>query len=91
MRARIVSVVLVVVLAAAAFGAYETLRPKDDTYTVTAEIAQAPNLFSGGRVMVRGVEVGKVTRVTPSPTGVTLTMAIQDGIKVPAQAHLSVV
>lgn len=91
MRARIASAVLLAAIVAAGIGAYVALKPVHDTYTVTAEIAQAPNLFSGGRVMVRGVEVGKITDVQPSPTGVKLTMSIEGDVKVPADARLAVV
>ncbi|MDQ3877450.1 MAG: MCE family protein [Actinomycetota bacterium] len=91
MRTRLLSLFITIAVVGAAVGAYIAFRPNEPTYTVTAEVAQAPNLFAGGRVMVRGVEVGKITKVTPSPTGVRLTMAIDEDVRVPADARLSVV
>jgi phospholipid/cholesterol/gamma-HCH transport system substrate-binding protein len=61
------------------------------TYTLTADVEQAPNLFTNGRVMVRGVEVGRITEVEPQPDAVRLTMEIDEGVAVPAGAKLSVV
>ena len=61
------------------------------TYTVTADIEQAPNLFAGGRVMVRGVEVGEITDVQPRPDGVRVTLEVREGVDVPADATLSVI
>jgi virulence factor Mce-like protein len=61
------------------------------TYTVTADVDQAPNLFKGGRVMVRGVEVGRITEVEPRVDGVRLTLEIEEGTDVPADATLAVI
>ncbi|MEA2452457.1 MAG: phospholipid/cholesterol/gamma-HCH transport system substrate-binding protein [Actinomycetota bacterium] len=60
-------------------------------YTITADVDQAPSLFEKGRVMVRGVEVGRITAVEPRRDSVRLTMTIQEGISLPADAHLSIV
>lgn len=70
---------------------YQDNRTAVGTYTVTADVESAPNLFEGGRVMVRGVEVGEITRVEPRAGSVRLTLEIRDDIKVPAKARLSVV
>jgi len=61
------------------------------TYTITADVEQAPSLFTNGRVMVRGVEVGTITGVEPGPHGVRLTLEVNDDVKLPAGARLSVV
>ena len=61
------------------------------TYTVTADVEQAPNLFKGGRVSVRGIEVGEITDVEPSEHHVTLTMEIDSDVAVPAGAHLNII
>jgi phospholipid/cholesterol/gamma-HCH transport system substrate-binding protein len=79
----------VALIAGAAWYAFG--RPEPEMYTVTADVIQAPNLFTGSRVMVRGVEVGKVTDVTPGPESVGLEMEIQDGVQIPADATLSIV
>jgi phospholipid/cholesterol/gamma-HCH transport system substrate-binding protein len=91
MRARILSLISVVLVAAAAFAAYELTRTETPTYTLTADVEQAPNLFEGGRVMVRGVEVGEITGVEPRADSVHLTLTIDASVKVPDSARLSVV
>lgn len=66
-------------------------RGSGSTYTITADVAQAPSLFENGRVMVRGVRVGTITDVEPRPDAVRLTLVIDDGIRLPADAQLTVV
>ena len=91
MMRKIISSLVAVGLVAGAAGAYALTREQEDTFTVTAEVEQAPNLFKDGRVMVRGVEVGTITMVTPKPHAVELTLEIDEGVSVPADARLSVV
>jgi phospholipid/cholesterol/gamma-HCH transport system substrate-binding protein len=88
---KILSAFLSFAVIAAGIYAYVVTRPEQEYYTVSADIEQAPNLFAGGRVMVRGVEVGEITDVTPRPNGVRVTMKIEEGTKLPADAHLAVV
>jgi virulence factor Mce-like protein len=90
-RARILSALALVAVVAAGFGAYELAGTDKDTYTVTADVEQAPNIFEGGRVMVRGVEVGTITHVDPLPTAVRLTLEIDGDVRIPADARLAVV
>jgi virulence factor Mce-like protein len=90
-KARIVSLLTTIAMLAAAGGAYVLTRSEQETYTVTADVEQAPNLFEGGRVMIRGVQVGDITGVEPRGDGVRLTMEIHEGVRVPADARLSVV
>lgn len=85
------SALLTVAVLAGGLGAYATLRPGGDTYTVTADVEQAPNLFAGGRVMVRGVKVGAISEVEPRPEGVRLTLEIDPDVRLPADATLSVI
>lgn len=61
------------------------------TYTVTADVEQAPNLFTGGRVSVRGVEVGEITDVEPREDFVRLTLEISSDVAIPADPTLSIV
>ena len=49
---------------------------RDETYTVTADVEQAPNLFKGGRVTVRGIEVGEITERRAKVDRVTLTLEV---------------
>lgn len=91
MRARAVSFVVTLALVAAAAGAYFLVREEQATYTVTADVEQAPNLFEGGRVAVRGIDVGEITAVDPRGSAVRVTMEIDQDVRVPADARLSVV
>ena len=91
MRARIVSLIVTLAVIGGAVAAYAFTRPETEMYAVTADIQRGPNLFAGARVMVRGVEVGSVTAVEPHPDFVRLTMEIEEGIKIPESATLSVI
>jgi virulence factor Mce-like protein len=86
----IAPIVIVALVGATAFGAQQ-LRADNGAYVVTADVTQAPNLFEGGRVMIRGVEVGRIVAVAPRPDGVRLSMEIDEDVAVPADATLSVV
>ena len=88
---RFISLIVVVAVLSAAGGAYLATREEKETFTVTADVEQAPNLFDGGRVMVRGVEVGVISDVTPTEEAVRLTIEIQEGTNIPADARLAVV
>jgi phospholipid/cholesterol/gamma-HCH transport system substrate-binding protein len=88
---RLVSVLVSIGLIALGVMAYELTRSDRGTYTVTADVEQAPNLFENGRVMVRGVEVGDIVAVEPRPDGVRVSMEIDGDVKIPADATLSVV
>lgn len=91
MRPRLVSLVTTLALVGAGVSAYTLTRSGEATYTVTADVAQAPNLFEGGRVAVRGIEVGEIVSVVPRGDGVRVTLEIDEAVKVPADAHLSIV
>lgn len=89
---RIISALTSATLVAGGVLVYTQTRAEPlETYRVTADVEQAPNLFSGGRVMVRGVKVGVITNVVPRPGGVRLTMEIEKGTKIPSSARLAVV
>lgn len=90
-RRLISSSLTVAVLLAGGLGAWAMTSGSKETYTVTADLSQAPNLFAGGRVMVRGVEVGMITAVTPRPDHVRIAMDIEADVRVPKGARLSVV
>lgn len=92
MTRRVISTLVVLSLFVGGAFAYAFTRGADEpTYTVTADVEQAPNLFAGGRVMVRGVEVGEITQVEPRPDGVRVTIEIREDVDVPADATLSVI
>ncbi|MDQ3952722.1 MAG: MlaD family protein, partial [Actinomycetota bacterium] len=91
MRARLVSLVTTLAVVAAAAGVYQLTRSEQATYTLTADVEQAPNLFEGGRVAVRGIDVGEITAVEPHGAAVRVTMEVDEEVRVPAGARLSIV
>jgi virulence factor Mce-like protein len=93
MRARkIVAIVLTVALAGCgAAVAADLAQRESEGLTLTATVEQAPNLFEGGRVTVRGVQVGSITEVDPTTGGVDLTMEIDEGVRIPADTKLAVI
>jgi phospholipid/cholesterol/gamma-HCH transport system substrate-binding protein len=60
-------------------------------YTVTLELPAAGGLYSSGNVIYRGTEVGRVTNVHLTDTGVEAVLSLKSGIKIPsdldAQVH----
>jgi phospholipid/cholesterol/gamma-HCH transport system substrate-binding protein len=80
-----------VVVAVVAAGSVYVLSDDKPTYTITAAVEQAPNLFEQGRVMVRGVEVGEIVAVEPDVDSVQVTMEIDETVKIPADAELTIV
>jgi phospholipid/cholesterol/gamma-HCH transport system substrate-binding protein len=52
-------------------------------FPVTVELASAGGIFDGAEVAYRGVEVGRVSSVELHSDGVTVTLAINSGTKVP--------
>jgi len=87
----VVAALTALAVAGGALVACTAVRAGDATYMLTADVEQAPNLFVNGRVMVRGVEVGRITEVEPRPGGVRITMEIDEEVAVPRDARLAVV
>jgi phospholipid/cholesterol/gamma-HCH transport system substrate-binding protein len=60
-------------------------------YTVTVQFRQAAGLYASSNVTYRGTEVGRVTNVELSDTGVDATLQLKSGIAIPsnvtAQVH----
>lgn len=59
--------------------------------TVTAQFRDAAGLFVGNDVGVLGVRVGEVTRIEPAGRRVDVTLSIDPGVKVPADAGAVIV
>jgi len=55
--------------------------------TITARFATAPGLYPDNFVDVLGMPVGKVTKVTPGPTYVTVVMQVPASTPIPAHAQ----
>jgi virulence factor Mce-like protein len=91
MRSRIIAFLVVVALVAAGCASLNLGETRSGTKSITADVEQAPNLFEGGRVAIRGVEVGKITDVEPREGYVRITMEIPENVDVPANARATVV
>ena len=63
----------------------------DTTKTVVAHFPRAISVYEGSDVRVLGVPVGTVTRVEPTGTDVTVTMAYDDEVKLPADAKAVII
>ena len=59
-------------------------------YTVKMELDRAGELYRAGNVTYRGVEVGRVTKVHLTDTGVEAVLSLKSGIDIPADltAHV---
>lgn len=81
--------VLAIVVAAAVVSglAFALIGGGGSKMTITARFATAPGLYTGNQVKVLGMRVGQVTKVTPGPTFVTVTMTVPSSMKIPADAQ----
>ena len=55
-------------------------------YQVTVNLPRGGGLYSDGFVTYRGVDVGRISSLTLSPTGAVATLAIDPGTVIPANA-----
>ncbi|NYG06355.1 phospholipid/cholesterol/gamma-HCH transport system substrate-binding protein [Phycicoccus badiiscoriae] len=84
---RIVAALVVVALVAGAYAFW----PRQDTVHVTGEFSRAVGLFPGSDVRILGVQVGRVTQVTPRGDKVEVAFEFDRKYKVPADAKAAVV
>lgn len=81
-------------VAAAAVGLYYTNLPGVylgiGRYTVKVQLERAGELYRAGNVTYRGVEVGKISKVDLTDTGVEAVLSMKSGIDIPADvtAHV---
>ncbi len=54
-------------------------------YTVTVDLTQAGNLYEGGNVTYRGVEVGRVKSLQLTDDGAAAVLQLKSGIDIPAR------
>ena len=59
-------------------------------YAVTADLAGTGGLYEGSLVTYRGVEVGKVSSMTPRGDGVSVHMTLKDGSRIPKSSPIYV-
>ncbi len=84
---KIVTVVAAALVALVVAGLVVLVATGPSTMTISARFATAPGLFTGNSVDVLGMPVGSVTRITPGPTYVTVTMQVPSSTPVPAHAE----
>ena len=85
-RAFIAAVGIVLLVAAVAW-----VKPDHGTKTVSAEFSRAVSVYVGTDVRVLGVNVGKVTRITPAGAFVRVDMEYDATVSLPADAKAVVV
>lgn len=78
-------VISVLILTYTVFGLLK-VRIGNGPFTVTVELHRAGGIFEGAEVAYRGVKVGKVTAVDLHTDGVSITLAVDDGTKIPGNA-----
>ena len=59
-------------------------------YTLKAELPASGGLYPTANVTYRGITIGKVTDVEPTPTGAEATMSIDSRYKIPVDAIANV-
>lgn len=59
-------------------------------FTVEAQLPGTGGLYEGSQVTYRGVSVGEVASMRPTRDGVTLGLALEDGVEVPADSPVYV-
>jgi len=85
-RVVIAAVGILVLVAAVAW-----VKPDHGTKTVSAEFSRAVSVYVGTDVRVLGVNVGKVTRITPAGAVVRVDMEYDATVSLPADAKAVVV
>jgi len=85
--------VAVVVVAAAVLGVTgcSVFGDRKGGYELTASFDRAVGLYEGSKVRVIGIDVGRVTGVEPEGDGVTVTLEIESGTKIPVDASATIV
>ena len=83
LRIGIIAALVVAVAAVAGF----LLWPGRKATTVVGYFESAVGLYPGDEVRIVGVPVGTIDSIEPRPTDVKITMKIDDGVKLPADAQ----
>src|SRR3954469_14949749 len=82
---------IVAALVVGLIGGLYMVWPRVGTHTVVGYFTSAVGLYPGDDVRVVGVPVGSIESISPEADSVKITMRVQDGIKVPADAHALVI
>lgn len=82
-----IGAVAVLVLALVVGGIVALATSGPSQMTITARFSTAPGLYPGNDVRILGLPVGKVTKVTPGPSYVTVVMQMPTTIHLPADVQ----
>jgi phospholipid/cholesterol/gamma-HCH transport system substrate-binding protein len=89
LRARVIAAIVAVLLVVATY--LLVLRDHTDTKTVSAHFPRAVSVYKGTDVRILGVNVGRVTAVTPEGDSVRVDMEYDASYDVPADAKAVIV
>ncbi len=82
----------VALLVAALIGGIYLVWPGAKSTTVVGYFSSAVGLYPGDDVRIVGVPpVGTIAAIEPQPQAVKITMSLNNGIRVPADAHAIIV
>ncbi|MFI2779851.1 MCE family protein [Streptomyces sp. ALB3] len=90
-RTRIIGIGAGLAVVAVAVGSGVTALDQEGTTTITAYFDQATGVYPGSDLRILGVKVGTVESVRPRGDEVRVTLRIDEGVQVPADAHALVV
>jgi len=79
------AVISLLVIGYAVFGLLR-VRITNPPFSVTVHLRSAGGIYSGAEVAYRGVEIGRVSSLHLHTSGVTITLSIDDGTKIPADS-----
>ncbi|KAA0109309.1 virulence factor Mce family protein [Mycolicibacterium sp. P1-5] len=82
---------VVALLVAALIGGIYLVWPGAKSTTVVGYFSTAVGLYPGDDVRIVGVPVGTISSIEPQPQAVKITMSLNNGIRVPADAHAIIV
>lgn len=83
-RAALVALALAGVLVGGLIGLFTISGTK--MRTIYARFSETPGLYKGDHVDVLGMPIGSVSKITPSPNGVTVKMEVASSTKIPEGA-----
>ncbi|MDR3658858.1 MAG: MlaD family protein, partial [Mycobacterium sp.] len=84
-------IALIVALVVLVAGGAYLLWPSRGGHKVVAYFVNAVGLYAGDDVRVLGVPVGTINTVEPQANSVKVTMTLQDGVKIPADARAIII
>ena len=83
-------VLVAVLVATLAVGAF-LVWPSQTSNKIVGYFESAVGLYPGDQVRIVGVPVGTIESIEPRATDVMITMSVQDGVKVPADAKALII